>query len=301
MTTMQYRTSLGSYYTENRTYNNRAQTVEIQAGVPGLPGFGVLDLRYAYNTGMNNGQVAQTTDANSGEQVTYQYDSLKRLIQARTAGPGYGQSFGYDGWGNLVSKTPLREHTGTAMSLSVDPSTNHVTTSGSGYDANGNTTSLPSSTQNITLSYDMMNRTGGTWFDQQNQPLDRAGVWNLYGLGGERLGTYAYTTSTQQYTYPNLVIVVTTAPETRMSRNIYFGGRLIQSNGSTVLTDRMGSVRTNEAGAGSEYLPYGEEVSGTANDREKFATYTKGTQFVVASSSIPKFKVLFPDAQQRSY
>jgi hypothetical protein len=30
MKTMQYRTNTGTYYTENRTYNNRTQTIEIQ-------------------------------------------------------------------------------------------------------------------------------------------------------------------------------------------------------------------------------------------------------------------------------
>ncbi len=42
-------------------------------------------------------------DVLSGEQVTYQYDSLTRLTQAQTMAPGgWGQSFGYDGLGNLV-------------------------------------------------------------------------------------------------------------------------------------------------------------------------------------------------------
>ncbi len=64
--------------------------------------------------------------------------------------------------------------------------------------------------------------------------------------------------------------------QTQASRDIYFGGRLIQSNGTTVLTDRLGSVRMTEAGAASKYSPFGEEVnSPTSNDREKFGTYTR--------------------------
>jgi RHS repeat-associated protein len=64
--------------------------------------------------------------------------------------------------------------------------------------------------------------------------------------------------------------------DTRTSRNIYFGGRLIQSNGQTVVTDRLGSVRVTEADAGAGYYPYGEQQSGTlGNGREKFGTYTR--------------------------
>ncbi len=62
---------------------------------------------------------------------------------------------------------------------------------------------------------------------------------------------------------------------TQTSRNIYFRGRLIQSNGSSVATDRVGSVRATEGGLVSEYYPYGEEISHTADGREKFGTYTR--------------------------
>jgi RHS repeat-associated protein len=71
----------------------------------------------------------------------------------------------------------------------------------------------------------------------------------------------------------NEYIVVT---DTRASRNVYFGGRLIQSNGQTVVTDRLGSVRMTEAGAGAGYYPYGEQESVTlGNGLEKFGTYTR--------------------------
>jgi YD repeat-containing protein len=140
------------------------------------------------------------------------------------------------------------------MSLSIDPSKNQVTTSGFAYDANGNTTSIPNSSGTTTLSYDIANRTGGTWYDQQNQALDRAGVWNLYGLRGERLATYTYTVNQQPNQEGSITYIFETAPMTQASRNVYFGGRLIQSNGTTVVTDRQGSVRTNEAGGCVEIL-----------------------------------------------
>jgi YD repeat-containing protein len=74
-------------------------------------------------------------DGVTGEEVSYQYDALNRLASAETTGAGWGQAFGYDGFGNLVAQTVTK---GTAPSLSVvvDPATNRVV--GWPYDANGN-------------------------------------------------------------------------------------------------------------------------------------------------------------------
>jgi RHS repeat-associated protein len=60
-------------------------------------------------------------------------------------------------------------------------------------------------------------------------------------------------------------------------KNVYFAGRLIARDALAgqpldsyfVAVDRLGSVRT------SSYLPYGEEISATANGTVKFATYTR--------------------------
>jgi len=64
----------------------------------------VLDLQYSYTAGQNNGRITQRTDAVSGEQVSYTYDSLNRLIQAVTTGPQYGLSWTYDGFGNMTAQ-----------------------------------------------------------------------------------------------------------------------------------------------------------------------------------------------------
>jgi RHS repeat-associated protein len=42
-----------------------------------------------------------------------------------------------------------------------------------------------------------------------------------------------------------------------------------------VVTDRQGSVRANSNGEQMSYFPYGEERTSTANDREKYGTYTR--------------------------
>jgi RHS repeat-associated protein len=164
------------------------------------------------------------------------------------------------------------------MSVTVDATTNRLTTAGFSYDLNGNMTGMPAVPQNLALAYDVENRTGGGWYDQQNQPLNRDGGWNLYGLRGERLGTYSYAFSSQIYDLGDHLYVLRTAAETQTSRNIYFGGRLIVSNGTPVVTDALGSVRSNADwnGAAFGYYPYGENIGSTpGTGREQFATYTQ--------------------------
>jgi len=57
--------------------------------------------------------------------------------------------------------------------------------------------------------------------------------------------------------------------------SVYFGGKLIRSQGVTVATDRLGSVRANANGEKMAYLPYGQErgTPTTPENQEKFATY----------------------------
>jgi RHS repeat-associated protein len=64
---------------------------------------------------------------------------------------------------------------------------------------------------------------------------------------------------------------------TKQSQNVYFLGKLIYAEGNSVTTDRLGSVRSGGPGGlgyQAEY-PYGVEYTATANDREKYATYTR--------------------------
>src|SRR5581483_1228270 len=55
------------------------------------------------------------------------------------------------------------------------------------------------------------------------------------------------------------------------------GGKVIQSNGLLVATDRLGSVRANESGETFRYKAYGDELTSTAQSREKYGTYYRDT------------------------
>jgi RHS repeat-associated protein len=215
-------------------------------------------------------------DGVTGENVSYAYDSLNRLIAASTTGTGgvqWGNSYSYDGFGNLTGKTVTK---GTAPTLSplVDSNTNRVRLSGDyGYDANGNwlgaagapntwnvenqllSTGAKDGNQNpITYTYDPWGRrvlqysASGTY-----GPI---GTLYFYSITGQRLATYSagYPTQTVQ-----------------LSVSMYFGKRPLRA------MDRIGSVRGNRNGA-IAYFPWGEERPRsdgtlTADGTDKFATY----------------------------
>jgi RHS repeat-associated protein len=87
--------------------------------------------------------------------------------------------------------------------------------------------------------------------------------YNFYGITGQRIAT---VTCYPQSGTPYPICSVT-------GRNVYFKGKMLESNGVTVVTDRLGSVRANTLGENFAYYPYGEERTSTADGRDKFGTY----------------------------
>jgi len=177
---------------------------------------------------------------------------LNRLIAASTTGPQWGLGWSYDGFGNRLSQT-VTKGSGPASSLTIDAASNRISTTGYGYDNNGNLTTMPQGGPTLTLSYDSFNRvsqlsgaaTVRYGYDPQNRRTVRATTayfYDFYGAFGERLGTF-----TGGGTF------------FRFSTNLYFNGK----SGAAV-TEQL------------RYYPYGEEIgSATPNDRDKFATYSR--------------------------
>jgi len=89
----------------------------------------------------------------------------------------------------------------------------------------------------------------------------------VYDPRGERIGTYTVTASG---TYPYLSAYLVVA-----QTNVWFAGKLVNRYNAATFTqgavyrDRLGSER----GGGQRYYPYGDEITSTANDAEKFGTY----------------------------
>ena len=130
----------------------------------------------------------------SGEEVTYQYDSLARLSSAATTDSAWGLSWGYDGFGNRLQQTVTKGNA-PVHSVSVSGLTNRIL--GQSYDSNGNML--------ITgLSYDVDNRLAadGTWTYRYSSTNQRIQVSNatdvyawFYGFEGEMLAVYPWSFS----------------------------------------------------------------------------------------------------------
>jgi RHS repeat-associated protein len=217
-------------------------------------------------------------DAVTGETITYQYDLLKRLESA--SGKNWGETYTYDGFGNMTQMAPTGTAGAPSLSVTVDPTTNRLTPSGAQYYNNGN---LLIGFPGIELQYDAANRVSEVMtydqnsyygYDSDNRRISsRNGSNNetiyFYGADGTKLATYTYT-----------IVTYNGDPEiqlTQQSENVYFLGKLVSAEGYAVTTDRLGSVRSGGPGGlgyQAEY-PYGVEYTTTANDREKYATYTR--------------------------
>ena len=75
-----------AYYRENKTYNSRLQMTRLTT-VWEWNNSTTMDMEYRFSATQNNGRITQQKDEVSGEEVTYTYDSLQRLISAVTTGP----------------------------------------------------------------------------------------------------------------------------------------------------------------------------------------------------------------------
>ncbi len=229
-------------------------------------------ITYTYPAGTNNGKISSQTI--SGEQIQYLYDSLNRLSSA--AGSGWGQTFSYDGFGNLTNRVP----SGTAPSSPAapgDPATNRLT--GYTYDNNGNAylsggqyydaENRLIETNNSDTSYgdDSRNKRiwEGTYTYNGNGGYNQTAAQVFFdGLDGKKLGTY-----TPSVVYGGQGGVVPQSIAFGGTTNTYFAGRMVQQSGGTFIEDRLGS--------NGKYFPYGEERNYPAlpNDQVKFETYTR--------------------------
>lgn len=175
----------------------------------------------------------------SGETVTYTYDSLNRLLTAN--GSGWGQQYGFDPFGNLLSKT-VTAGSGPGLSVTVNPANNQIQgVSGLTYDANGNTSIGGSGSY---MSFDAENRLAGIFssstamrygYDAQNKRIwsgtgavDAYGnptnyTVNVYSPSGQKLGVYQIATAFVQNSQTNWIVV----PELEVTGTAiqYFGSR----------------------------------------------------------------------------
>ncbi len=227
----------------------------------------LVDVEYRYSASNNDGRLWQRKNWVSGEEVTYQYDQLGRLSTAATTSTAWGLSWAFDGFGNRLQQS-VTKGSAPVHSVAVDGLTNRMV--GQSYDANGNML--------ITgLSYDVDNRLAadGVYsyrYSSTNQRIRVEGASGVfawfYGFEGEMLAVYKHE---KQGGDANRTWPVLQADKER----VYAMGRLLRMGTQDVVVDRGASV-IRHGTANLAYYPYGEEQGGaSANDRAKYATYTR--------------------------
>jgi RHS repeat-associated protein len=205
------------------------------------------------HTGKGTGKGTQT--------LIDSYDSLGQLTSATsTGGLIWGQSFVYDPFGSLLQQN-VTSGSAPALSITVDPTTNRINTTGFTYDGAGNLSQSPTLSSPNAFSYDSENRmtrasyAGGAatnyYYGANGERLYDVSHWNFYGPDGTHLETL--TTNASGNTFASTV------------QELHFAGRLVFQDYYPVVTDRLGSVVQMGKGNGAinqAFFPYGQAMSG---------------------------------------
>jgi RHS repeat-associated protein len=259
---------------------DRLQLTSLSYAKSGTTLFG---LTYSYGAaGSNNGQIAGITDSvDNGRSVAYTYDPLARLSTALTTGsanyPQWGLSWGYDRYGNRRNQT-LTAGSGYQGSVNVAAATNHITSPGYAYDANGNMTNDSTNT----LVYDAENHavsatnssTSGTYsYDGKGLRVKKA--------SGSTTTVYVFSGSKVIAEYDNGAAVGSPSRE-----YVYGGSSLlakIDSSGTKYyhqdhLSNRVGTDSTGATVEQMGHYPYGDPWYNATNDKLYFTTYERDSE-----------------------
>jgi RHS repeat-associated protein len=246
-----------------RTYNSLGQLTRMTKT-------GAMDIEYIYTAGQNNGRITRAKDYVTGEDVTYQYDSLNRLMHAETADSLWGTTYSYDGWGNLTSKG-----TAPTFSQTYDPALNMAVGSNppsyvpTDYSNNYDIEDRPK--RGLAELTRMLN--GG--LSGGSLGYDSSGK-KVFWLGSDNNTTlceiYFYSITGQRLAQFGCKIAIGDSGSNEWSvwmakRRTHVGGQLtadtdydvstLQPTARDITTDRLGSIRAR----GTErytYYPYGE-------------------------------------------
>jgi RHS repeat-associated protein len=201
----------------------------------------------------------------------------------------WGEAYSYDGFGNLTAKT-VTQAPAPALGVSYDANNHQL---GLTYDANGN--QLWDAQHATAYGWNMENKL----VTETSQGWPGAETWYSYDPFGWRVmkdvnadpngenGGLGHTGGSWEFYFYGITgqklmtTVCTYYSDGELncgggSSYLYFGSRLIQANGSLVVTDRLGSVRAKGVGGAwtqMSYFPYGEERTTTPDGTEKFGTY----------------------------
>jgi RHS repeat-associated protein len=266
----------GNRITSTFTYNNRLQPVTMQT----FPSVFAMAYDFHLGNGNNDNVYGITNYRDQTRNQVFSYDSLNRLISAQNAGtdcsvtlPGgqtkfWGNSYGYDAWGNLLSKTPTKcggEHLSVTATLK-----NQLV--GYGYDAAGNMTTDP--TDGVTAVYDPENRIS-------TATKNNIATTYTYDADGNRVEKSSAGTGTL-YWYMAPGVVAESDPIGNLkSEYVFFNGQRVARRDfpsgavsyyfsdrlktTDIVTDAQGNIK-NE----SDFYPWGGELQFLANDSNHY-------------------------------
>jgi RHS repeat-associated protein len=250
--------------------------------------FSIFSLTYDFHAGNgNNGNVwAITNNRDSSRNQTFSYDQLNRLMSAQNAGTDctkttvngkteyWGNSYGYDPWGNLITKTPTKC---SAENLNEAAWTNNQLHTISGadntYDAAGNMTHDATTGNNY--NYDAENRITGA-----------AGYTYIYDADGNRVEKSNGSTGTiYWYMSPGIVAESDLGGNPKSEYVFFAGGRVARKDfpGNTVsyyFSDHLKTASVNTDSAGNikedeDYYPWGGELQLVNNDSNHYKFTSK--------------------------
>jgi RHS repeat-associated protein len=255
------------------SYNNRLELTNQQAS---SASGSVLNLSYGFASppGNNGYSTSLGNNLDTGRSTTLSTDNLNRILTAQSqaaSGPDcWGQSFGYDRWGNLLTVTVTR-CTGTPLSLSE--TNNQIVSAGFSYNAAGDMTGDGINTYT---------------YDAENRITSAAGVNYVYDGRDFRVEKSSGTLYWRGYlgdasSESNLAGSIT-------NDYVFFAGQRvarIDSGGNVYyyFTDRVGSTRAITTSSGgvcysADFTPFGSELAfvNTCPQNYKFATYERDSE-----------------------
>ena len=227
---------------ETRSYNSLLQLTNVTVANPTS-----LKMTYNYSSTGNNGQIVSSVDGVSSETITYQYDVLKRLQSA--AGAIWGESYVYDGYGNMTGMNP----TGTAgapslnVAVALDSNnvpTNRIAATGVAYDNSGNQTA---GFGGVSLTYDVANRVSAAAAGSQT---------SIYAYDSDNRRIY----SVALYDLRDRTVVSLARPLRRMMLPIHIrNGERVTDSGRTLPRE---TARQNRQTRG---VPVGKDACSTSD------------------------------------
>jgi RHS repeat-associated protein len=255
--------------------NNRLQIASVFANGVGY----YLNKSYIYNNGQNNGNVVSiTNNRDTTRNQSFAYDALNRLISAQNGGTDcskttvdgkttlyWGVNFGYDAWGNLLSKTASK-CSPEPLSVTAQPNNQLL---GYSYDPDGNLTTDPDPTHGFTATYDAAERI-------QTVTKNKVAASYTYNAADNRVRKDVGSSSTEYFYFGGGVIAERDQAGNWKDYVFFDGERVarIDQPGNIAhyyLSDALNSTSVVVGAAGaleneSDYYPFGSELQIVTND-----------------------------------